>query len=60
MIRDIVLGGLIIFAGLLIIIFAELIGDWRRDLGLPGGTNFCRLGGVVMILIGLRVICFGI
>lgn len=55
MITDIVLGILIICAGLLMIVFAESINDFRDC-----GENFYRFGGVVMILIGLRVICFGI
>ena len=61
MITNIMLGGLIVLAGLLIIIFAETINEFIRELhGYSWGINSYRIAGVVMILLGLRVICFGI
>lgn len=55
MITDICVGGLFMLAGLLMIIFAETINEFRNR-----GVIFYRFGGVVIILLGLRVICFGI
>ena len=55
MITDIVLGGLIILAGLLMVLFAESINEFRDR-----GVIFYRFGGGVMILLGLRVICYGV
>lgn len=61
MITDICVGGLFILAGLLIIIFAETINEFNRELhGYSWGINSYRIAGVVMILLGLRVICFGV
>ena len=55
MITDILVGGLFILAGLLMILFAESINEFRNR-----GVIFYRFGGVVIILLGLRVICFGV
>lgn len=55
MITDICVGGLFILAGLLMILFAETINEFRDY-----GVNVYRFGGVVIILLGLRVICFGV
>ncbi len=54
MITNIVLGVMIICAGLFAILFAESLNEVRNI-----GLNFCRFDGLVILLIGLRGIFSG-
>ncbi len=54
MITNIVLGVMIICAGLLAILFAESLNEARNV-----GVNFCRFDGLVILLIGLQGIFLG-